>query len=315
MRSFFEKARSSADLRLALRSGAGQFVLVLAIGLLIKLFVFDSIKIDGLQMEPAIRAGDRVLLFKAPYTIPLVRNFFTHAGKPVIVNFPGKNTKTVLRIAAVSGDTVYVSYGQFYRNRYPIEKLHKDMERFGIIPSKFSPIDFMPVYVIPSPKDSIIFSELTLRDLIFTYSILRQENANARLKAFIMVGDSAIGNYYIKDFSLYSGRLDSIPKEFYTDWFFWDRLQEYLYMTADGETPQLAFSVFKGNREITGFRVKKRYIFLVGDNWNEAKDSRYFGPVVSTNVLSRPVATLWGVRVDENGKRRFDFKKICRAIR
>ena len=298
---FFSKLHDSADTRVALYRGARWFAIIIAIGLISKFFVCDSVRMDGLQMEPAIMAHDRVLLLKAPYAIPPLRKFFAIENKLTVAAIPGKGEgNTILRIAAISGDTVSIDAGQFFLNRYAVRGLQKDTARYGVLPADYSPSDFMIPYRVPAPGDTVTFAGLTLRDLIFTYSALRQERSNLHLKAFAMSGDSIMSDYRIKDFSLYSGPIDSIPDELAADWFFWDRLREYLRMQAewtDAERPQLAFSVFRGAKEITGFRVKKRYLFLMGDNWTGAKDSRYFGAVRIDNIKGQPVVRLWG-----NGK-------------
>lgn len=311
---FLDSLRHKTDMRLVLYRGVKRFLIIFAIGLFLKFFVCDSVRVDGSQMEPAILSGDRVLLMKAPYVTPMLRHLFTSENKITVAVPPGKGKSTVLRIAAIFGDTVGIDAGQFYRNRYPVKNFHKDTLRHSVIPAEYSPADFMAPYRVPAPKDSISFADQTLRDLIFAYSVLRQEKSGTRLKAFAVVGDSVISDYRIKHFSLYSGPIDSIPDELSNDWFFWSRLQEYLKRVhaeeADGKpAPQLAISVFKGGKEITGFRVKGRYLFLMGDNWSEALDSRYFGPVSSKYVKGRPVITLWGAKRETGGKRIFVFLK------
>jgi signal peptidase I len=298
--NLINKLRYSADTRTVLYRGIKWFAIILAGGLVLKFFVCDSVRVDGAQMEPNVLAGDRVLLMKAPYAAPLIKKFFTIENRMTVASLPGSGAgSTILRIAAVSGDTVGIDAGRFYLNGYAVRGMDKDTARYGLLPADYSPADFMAAYRVPAPGDTVAFAELTLRDLIFAYAALRQEKSNVRIKAFAMVGDSILNGYRIKDFSLYSGSIDSIPEELCADWFFWDRLQEYLRMQAE-ETdvkPQLAFSVFRGAKEITGFRVKERYMFLMGDNWTRAKDSRYFGAVRLDNVVGRPVARLWG-----NGK-------------
>ncbi|MDR2694518.1 MAG: S26 family signal peptidase [Chitinispirillales bacterium] len=298
--SLINKLRYSADTRMVLYRGVKRFAIILAVGLVFKFFVCDSVRVEGSQMEPGVKAGDRVLLMKAPYATPQLNKFFAIRNKLTVASLPGKGAgMTILRIAAVSGDTASVDAGRFYFNGYAVRGLEKDTARYGVLPAEYSPADFMALYRVPAPGDTITFDGLTLRDLVFAYTVLRQEKSGVRLRAFAMAGDSIIGGYRIKDFSLYSGSIDSIPEELSADWFFWDRLREYMRMQGE-ETdvkPQLAFSLFRGAKELTGFRVNERYLFLMGDNWSGAKDSRYFGAVRLDRVVGRPVITLWG-----NGK-------------
>ncbi len=294
------KLRDSADTRMVFYRGVKRFAIILAVGLFLKSFVCDSVRIDGSQMEPTVLVGDRVLLLKAPYATSVLKKFFDVENMLTVAKLPEKGDGcTILRIAAVSGDTASVDAGQFYRNCCAVNGVRKDTARYNLLPAAYSPADFMTPYRVPAPGDTVTFAGLTLRDLVFSYATLRQEKSRVRLKAFAMVGDSIIDGYRIRNFSLYNGPMDSIPEEFSDDWFFWDRLREYMKTNADeaGVKPQLAFSVFVGAREITGFRVKKRYLFLMGDNWVGAKDSRYYGAVRIDNVIGRPIMRLWG-----NGK-------------
>jgi len=317
---FFKKESDGpyTDLRLALYNGVKQFVIVLAAGLALKLFVFDSLKVNGSQMEPAIRQEDRILIFKTPYIMPFIKNISGGKGKPVVISLTEKGTYTITRIAAASGDTVSIESGQFYRNGVAVEKFSKDTDKYGVIPAGYSPNDFMGKIRVPAPRDSIDFRTLNMHDFIFAYSVFKQEAPGARLKTHIVVDDTVLqDDFVIKDFSLYRGRLDAIPEELHTDWFFWDRLQSYLSMTTEpnGKKPQLAFSVLKNGKEVGGFRVKGRYVFALGDNWNMAKDSRHLGPLSRANIKGRPFMTLWGADFDGEGKKRLNWSRIVRFVR
>lgn len=293
------KLRDSADTRMVFYRGAKRFALILAAGLFLKCFVCDSVRVDGSQAEPAVLAGDRILLMKAPYAMPVLKKFFNVENNLAVAALPRSSVCTVLRIAAISGDTASIDAGQFFRNCCAVDAVRKDTARYSLLPADCSPADFMAPYRVPAPGDTVTFAGLTLRDLVFAYATLRQEKHSVKLMAFAVAGDSIIYGYRIKNFSLYSGPIDSVPEKFSGDWFFWDRLREYMKTNSENSdaAPQLAFSIFRGSKEITGFRVKKRYLFLMGDNWTGAEDSRYFGPVRLDNVKGRPVMRLWG-----NGK-------------
>ncbi|MCL2220419.1 MAG: signal peptidase I [Chitinispirillia bacterium] len=314
---FWEKVRGRADVRPIFKMGAWSFFIVLAAGLLIKLFVFDSVRIDGTQMEPAILSGDRILIFKTPYITPIMKRFFNVPEKPVVTGLPDKSARTLLRIAAGPGDTISISEGQFYRNGLPLERFHKDSDIYTVIPAGYSPADFMQQLRLPKPGDSLTFGELSMRDRIFAYSMLRQDRGNAGMNPGVIEDGVLNDNYEITDFALYNGPIDDIPEHMRTDWFFWDRLQEYLTQTsaAKGKKAQLTFSFFRGDKEITGFKVKKRYVFLIGQNWTGAKDSRYFGPIAINNIEGKAMMTLWGFVVDDNGKRQFDKTRVFKLIR
>ncbi|MCL2182618.1 MAG: signal peptidase I [Chitinispirillia bacterium] len=313
----WEKFRGRADMRPILKTGVVSFFIVLLAGLTIKLFVLDSLKVNGEQMEPEVLASDRILLFKTPYITPLVRNLFASHNKTVVAELPSHSTYTILRIAAVAGDIISVDEGQFYRNGQPLQKFHKNTELHSIVPAEYSPVDFMAPFKLPERGDSITFAGLDMRDLIFAYSILRQEKNNIRMKPFIISGGNTDDNYEINDFALYNGPISEIPEHMRNNWFFWDRLREYIEITtaAEEKNVQLAFSFFKGDKEISGFKVKKKYVFLLGDNWIRATDSRYFGPVSVNHIQGHAFMALWWFGINDAGKLRFNTGRILKLIK
>ncbi len=309
--------RPPADLRLSIYKGVKQFLLFAGVGLLIKLTVLDSLVVKGMQMAPQVRAGDRILTFGTPY-LPGISNLFVRPrrGKPVVFKTPIEGKTALLRTAAVSGDTVSVSNGLFFLGNRPMVD-PSSAQNDNVLPADYSPRDFMAPYRVPAPGDSLNLTKLPLRDFFFTFSVLKQENPGTayQLQTSLIVDDTLSNSYFIKDFSLYKGRLDSIPEQFRRDWFFWDRLQEYLRMTMNDANPDLQFRVLdQDGQEVNGFRVKNRYIFLLGDNWQRSLDSRYFGPVRTNAVKGRALMTLWGFGADSNGKRKLNFSRFGRII-
>lgn len=312
------KKRGPTDFRLALYRGSKQFLLVLGAGILIKFAFLDSIVVNGSQMSPGVGKGDRIILLRTPY-LPGLRTLFSgpKRGKPVLCRLPGRKENTLLRITAVSGDTAAVDSGTFQiGSQTPEKTVDKSRKKTEILPADFSPRDFMEPYRIPAPGDSIRFDELSLRDFFFSFSVLRQENPESPydVHATIFIDDTASNTYFIRDFTLYRGTLDSVPEHLRHNWFFWDRLQEYLRMTLGDKDFRLEFSVTQDGNFVEGFTVKDRYLFLLGDNRENALDSRYYGPINSSLVFGRPVMTLWSFVENSPGRRSFSFSRFGRFI-
>ncbi|MFP4012684.1 MAG: S26 family signal peptidase [Chitinispirillaceae bacterium] len=312
------KKTEPADFRLALYRGTKQFLLVLGVGVLIKFTILDSIVVNGSQMSPAVGKGDRIILFRTPY-LPGLRTLMSNpsTGKPVLCRLPGKKENTLLRVAGASGDTAAIDSGTFHIGSQAPEKTDADPQNEKVVlPADYSPRDFMDPYRIPAPGDSIRFGELSLRDFFFSFSVLRQENPESHydLDAALFIDDTASNTYFIKDFTLYRGTLESVPEHLRYDWFFWDRLQAYLRITLDDRDFRLEFKITQGGDSIEGFTVQDRYLFLLGDNNEKALDSRYYGPVNSSLVFGRPVMTLWSCAQNSAGKRTLSFSRFGRFI-
>lgn len=315
MENLLEK-KESADLRLALYKGIRQFLLLLILGLVVKLLFLDSVVIKGVQMNPGVKKGERIVIFKTPY-LPGLKTLLSKSarGKPVVSRFPDTEQTTFLRIAAISGDTATVDSGSFYIGSQT--KIQKNADDdVVILPPDYSPRDFMHPYRVPAPGDKILFDTLSLRDFFFSFSALRQENPKKRfdLEITLIKNDTASKSYFIKDFVLYRGRLDSIPKPLQYDWYFWDRLQKFLEVIHSGEKPRLQFAVFENGSVVEGFRIRSRFVFLLADNWQGAVDSRYFGPVISSHLKGRPLMSLWQSAEDSIGRKRLRFNSFGRII-
>ena len=282
-------------------------------GLLIKAFIIDSVVIEGNQMSPALLKGDRIAYFKTPYAIPGFSPL-PRRGTPVLFRSPTDNQPNVLRISSFSGDTVAIDSGVLYTNTTPFE--FSSVKEDVVIPPSYSPRDFFESYSIPGPGDSITLSSLSTRDYLFSFSILLQEypEKNIELNATVFSGDSAIDNYYVEDFTLYSGPLDQIPEHLKHDPVFWQRLESHLEQDSSKQL-RVEFSALKDDNEIDLFTVNGNYVFLIADNWLEGLDSRYFGPVNSSLIFGRPFGVLWSHQFDDDGSRHLIKSRIGKFIR
>ncbi|MFP4162688.1 MAG: S26 family signal peptidase [Chitinispirillaceae bacterium] len=308
------KRSQPTDFRLAFYKGAKQFLLVLGIGLLIKFTLIDSVIINGSQMSPVIEKGDRVVLFKTFY-LPALRSLLPgpSRGEPILCRLPGRSERSALRVAAVSGDTASMDSAVFFLGSTGEARSEKPED---ILPPEYSPRDYMEPYTIPSPGDSVHFGGLSLRDFFFSFSVLKQENPESiyDLNVALLIDGTANNTYFIKDFSLYQGKLDSIPDSLHYDWFFWDRLLEYLKMTDSGKNFKLDLTVRENGTAVESFEVQDEYLFLLGDNRKKALDSRYHGPIKAGAVTGRPFMTLWGQEERTAGNRSFSLSRFGRII-
>lgn len=296
--------------------GIRQFAFIVFIGVFVKLFVFDTSIIKGSQMEPTLQSGDRLFLFKTPF-LPGIQNIFkVNRNDVVVFKNPDLNGKmNCLRVIAVSGDTIEIDSGKIKKPL--LKKKHvAEAKLTSIIPATFSPRDFLTPYRIPKPGDSISLEGSGIRDFFYSVTIIRQENPKSKItvKPRMFVGDSIIENFRIEKFSLYKGSIDSIPEQFQFDWFFWDRLNEYLQYSFSGKNFLLSFSLLKDGTVMDKYKVQDSYMFVLADNWENGLDSRYTGPVSTHSVQSGVLAVLWSWENLQN-KNRFRWDRIGRIVR
>lgn len=311
--------RDPIGLRITLYKSTKLLVLFASVALIIKGTLFDSFYINGDQMSPTVVRGDRIVLLRFPF-LPLVRTLFKpHNSQPVVFTLPvATNPSNLLRIAAQSGDTVWIDSGTFFSSSTSgSNTVHQRNGSMDIVPKEYIPRDFFEPYRIPARGDEIITTQLTLRDFFFARSLIQQENPKSvvTIKPLLIIDDSLTNDYIITDFALYTGALDSVPESYRYSWFFWNRLQEYLYRTIDEKKVALYFSLNLDGAEVKDYQVRQQYLFLLADNWEYGLDSRSFGPIVTQNCIGKAFMVLWSNHRDKSGKRHFQFNRLGRFIR
>jgi signal peptidase I len=283
--------------RLILRTAA-----IAAVLFLVKFTLLDIVHVESDAMSPTIVAGDRLLVMRLP-CLPLVRALLCPGrGAPVLFRSP-LGYRGCLRVAGVSGDTVAVENGVLGNTRLKAGWLPVRSGEQEILPADFSPRDFTPTLRIPAPGEVLALDSLDLYGFFCALGVIRQENP-ARviaIKPSIVMDGGTTNDYFISDFALYRGPIDSVPDKLRYDWFFWKRLLGSVAQSEGGHEVGLSFAVEKNGARLNRYPVKRRYMFLAADNRAHGFDSRYFGPVAVNACFARPLCVLWSLR--REGKR------------
>lgn len=307
----------SFDLRITLYKSSKTllFAVILAFG--IKFFLFDSIRIAGDQMSPTTIEGDRLLLFRVPFLRITERFFKPPYDKPVVYKDPHRRSSfSILRLAGFSGDTINID-STVVKGTHPIPHVNSFTKSLSdIIPADYSPRDFFDYYRIPGKGDLVTLANLSLRDFFFMRSIVQQESPKKKVivTPYLLLDDSVTTGYIITDFSLYKGALDSVPDTLRHDWFFWYRLEEYLYQKHDTRKVSLYFTMSLDGTVLEEYKIKNNYCFFLADNRKTGYDSRYFGPVSVDRCIGRVLMVLWSSGNDPTGKWQFRFKRLGKLL-
>lgn len=306
-----------SDIRIILYRTVKQLALIILLALIIKYAFCDTALIETDQMTPAIQNGDRVLLSKIKYTSPFKVLFSPRYKDLIIFNHPYFVNKTgCLRTAGKPGDVVTIQNGILsIINRPDISFVQKPANE-ETLPSEYSPRDTMQLFRIPKTGDIFNMDTLCIRDFIFLYLMIKQENPQNSypLQPLLYIDDSLTNDYIIKDFSLYTGKFSAISDTFYTDWFFWDRLKAYLSSANTDSEIELTFSLLENQSPVKQYTIKKDFYFLLSDNWCKGYDSRYFGPIVSTSIKGKVVGILWSFTPRKSGTRALRIRRIFKII-
>jgi signal peptidase I len=306
------------DSRIILYRMAKQVAGIVAIVFLLKLLVIDIIPIQGSQMAPAVQNSDRVLVLRLPY-LPIIRIInLPSRGNPVIFSIPFTKKFGCLRIAGVSGDTVSVEDGIFRNSKSFVRQVRASdtTSRNQVMPAEFSPRDYIDPYRVPAPGDTLHLDSLDYYGACFAAAVVRQENPSAPFNLIprVLIDDTVSVDYDLSEFALFKGSLDSIPDSLRYDWFFWKRLSEFLQESIRDRKVSLSFEFFQNQGKITRYAVKKRFLFLLADNWNKGYDSRYFGPVIASSIFGRPFFILWSFSKKEGKGKRLNLGRLGRFI-
>ena len=91
--------------------------------ILIIIFVFQSYQVDGPSMDPSLKNGDRLIVWKLPVTWShITGNPYTpNVGDIVIFNAPTLGKQLVKRVIALPGDRVNIDNGKItvYNKQHP----------------------------------------------------------------------------------------------------------------------------------------------------------------------------------------------------
>jgi signal peptidase I len=311
-----ENDKRAHDSRIFFYRSIKQILIITAVAICLKSCIIDSVVIKGSQMTPTLVCGDRTLIFRLPYLSLFSTIFKPSLAKPVIFDLPfEKNRRASLRIAGLWGDTVSIDSGVIVNSRKPQFQFSGKEKGGLIVPASFSPRDFFPPYCIPKKGTSFLLDSLSLRDFFFAVNVVRQENKKSKIsiKADLYVDDSLSNDYNIKEFTLYKGTIDTIPVRYQFDWFFWDRLNQYLDATVEERMVALKFSLYIDNVKISRYSVQKKYVFLLADNWSDGLDSRYIGPVQVSSLVGRVFFVLWSY--DNKDQKALKTNRFGRIIR
>jgi signal peptidase I len=311
-----ETDKLAHDSRIILYKVIRQLVLLVLVALLIKSCCVDSIAIRGNQMSPTLLNGDQILVSKLT-SLPFLREIIKPSiGKPVIYNNAlNRKERFCMRIAGIAGDTIAIDSSVVYNSRCGVVALKGREKASAVLPANFSPRDFYNNYRIPSKGDILYPDSLTLRDFFSAVAVIRQENPKAKVTVDqnLYIDDTLSNDYYIKEFSLYKGTLDTMPSKYDFDWFFWDRLAQYINVTAEDYAVDLRFTVNIDSIPVSKYVVKENYVFMLADNWSDGLDSRYTGPVMRKSIIGNVFFVIWSRKMSEGGG--INFKRIGRIIR
>jgi signal peptidase I len=268
----------------------------LLLALVLRLFVFSSFKVPTPSMEPAILAGDYILVNKLAYGARLPKNFnFMKGGKfetfrvkgfskvkrndVVVFNFPypdwwgigwDLNLYYVKRCVALPGDTFYIDKGIYKVKNCPdVPGNYEAQRRFSKVRTEeIRPETF---HCFPNSED-------------YHWTVKLFGPLYVPCKGDTLAIDS-------KNIALYRNLI-----RYETD--------REIYLKND--------TVYLDNDPLQSYVFHQNYYFMAGDLVFDSRDSRYWGLLPEDHIVGK-ATVIWQSKDMQTGKRR--WKRCLKTIR
>jgi signal peptidase I len=289
----------------------------LIMALIAIVYVIQAFKIPTGSMENSLLVGDFLLGLKFIYGAPVlpfsqdlgVSLRFPALSKPkagdvIIFKYPGADKKDYIkRCVAGPGSVVEIKEKQLIVDGkeliMPPRGKYIQNGRIQFV-SEFQPLK------IPAKGDIYNPSTLPLREFLFFKHLVHQENSRAKItaqyqlylngefsndKSFQLYGETTTmsalhnGSMRLKD------QITNQTKPFYVynidDWTELERYFQFIKSQFPNENPEIRNVLFKDGKPVNEYKVKFDNFFMVGDNRDNSKDSRYWGYLNYNYILAK----------------------------
>ncbi len=289
----------------------------LIMALIAIVYVIQAFKIPTGSMENSLLVGDFLLGLKFIYGAPVVP--FSQdlgvslrfpalskpkAGDVIIFKYPGADNKDYIkRCVAGPGSVVEINGKKLIVDgKELIMPPRGKYIQNGNIPvvSKFEPLR------IPAKGDIFKPSTLPAREFLFLKHLVHQENPRAKVTAqYQLYLNGTFSNGKVFQFEgqtttmsdLHKGTLRQIdPATRRSKAFFlydvddWTALDYYLHVVKSqfvDSNPEVKHVLYVDGKPVNEYKVKFDNFFMVGDNRDNSKDSRYWGYLNYNYILAK----------------------------
>lgn len=344
--------RSIRKKRKGLKEWGQALLLAFVLALIVKGFVVQSFVVGSSKMEKTMLAGDYVMVYKVslgarlPITLlslPFIPSVYSSLlqlpylrvpgvskikqNDLLVINYPAqldppidKREALLKRCVALPGDTIKISNKKVYVNDELLPDQGKLQFNYRLV-TNGEPLDqnFLDKYGI---NEGGQVSEIGIYDFPLTQEnvALIKEESTIRyvreLKDF--PGENTqyvfpIGYYYSynKDYFgplvvPYKGQVVSITSK---------TLERYKEIISEyeGNTLEIrSYKIFINGREASTYTIKENYYFVLDDNRDNAKDSRYWGFLPESHVIGK-AAFIWFSYDKSKGKIR--WKRVLKSVK
>jgi signal peptidase I len=269
-------------------------------------YVIQAFKIPTESMADSLLVSDFLLGLKFVYGAPALPFSYLKfpgvaspkAGDVVIFKYPGPDSKDYIkRCVAVPGDTLEVREKRLYVNGKEVPLPPQGKHAYAQVLSAPEPRDYFGPVRIPGKGDTLRPSEMNVRDFFFARSLLHQENPRAKVTVDLQLYVN--GEYRNSDYAVsvaprplrFSDLNDDINDNtipwLETEWYVIERILQRVQEENPGAKAELKKFLYLNGKPVRQYGLRHNCYFMMGDNRDNSRDSRYWGFLNGNFVKAR----------------------------
>lgn len=289
IRKMFRKSlKSEAESGQTFMGFTRELVVAFAMALVVIVYVIQAFKIPSSSMENSLYPNDFLLGLKFIYGAPVLPFSYMKfpgitspkAGDVVIFKYPGPEKKDYIkRCVAGPGQTVEIRNKVLYvdgeKQAMPSEGKHEDSR---IMPAGMDPRDHFSVLKVPRAGDTLFLNNMSLRDIYFAKGVIHQENPKANMHIDIQLYVDGVykNNEYMFRHMFSQLRFADINFDV-AEWHYVEGVISRIKAENPESEVEIKSFLYMDQQPLNEYVLRDDCYFMMGDNRDNSKDSRYWG--------------------------------------
>lgn len=285
-----------------IREYAEAIAVAVVLALFIRSFVVQAFKIPSGSMKPTLEIGDHILVNKfilgvrIPWTdIRLFPIKKPARGDILVFVYPEDPKKDFIkRVIGVPGEVLEIRGKEIYIDGRKVEDPKGFYLKDVFAPRDYHPRDYFPPLYIPKKGDIYHLDKLGIREFHFITSLIRDsyQRSQIRVKGILEIDGKQMDRYTFKGGR--HGSFDFSEIDFrFQEWWYIERVVEEIKSENPDKSVKLSLHLFKDGEEVRSFRVPSDCYFVMGDNRDNSKDSRFWGFVEERAIKGKAFIIYW----------------------
>lgn len=285
-----------------IREYAEAIAVAVILALFIRTVVVQAFKIPSGSMIPTLEIGDHILVSKFIYgiKIPWTNTRLFPLKKPshgdiMVFVYPEDQSKDFIkRVVGIPGDMLEIRGKQVYINGKPLDDPAGAYVKDVFTPKEFQPKDYFSPLSIPKKGDVFQLDRLEVREFQFVTSLIRTRypKSDIKVKGYLEIDGKKTERYLFRGRRGGSFEFSEIDFRI-QEWWYIERVFKAIKEENPGSKVRLVLRLFKDGEEMRSFTVQWDCYFVMGDNRDNSKDSRFWGFVEIPAIKGKAFMIYW----------------------